>query len=179
MNFNNIIHYEKIDSTQKEAWKLYQKSYSEALIIADTQTAGIGTHGRSWVTGKGNIALSMLFTLEANISSLDNLTYKIAQIILEIFHNDYQIDLDIKLPNDLMINKRKVGGILVESKLQKDKVKALVIGIGLNILTYPQDSEINAISIYEATNKKVDKDKLIIRICTNIKNELQERNLIK
>ena len=165
MNFKNIFHYEKIDSTQKKAWELYKKSYSEALITADTQTNGIGTHGRSWITGKGNIALSMLFALEASITSLDNLTYKLAQIILEIFHNDYKIDLDIKLPNDLTINKRKVGGILVESKLQKNKVKALVIGIGL--------------SIYEATNKKIDRNELINKICTNIKNELQERNLIK
>ena len=111
-----VIHYEKIDSTQKEVWRRLEK---EIVISADIQTDGIGTHGRTWyTTQKGNIAFSIGLELNKSIKDLENITIEIAEIILEVFEKMYQINLQIKHPNDIMINNQKVGGILTETKSQ-------------------------------------------------------------
>lgn len=172
----NFKHFERIDSTQKEAWRLYENTKeNDVVIVADTQDAGIGTHGRSWVTGEGNIAFSFLFRVNADIGAFEGLTHKIAEIIVDIFKRDYDLNIDIKLPNDLMINNQKVGGILVETKLLKNEVKAIVIGIGINIKSAPKDSDVNAIAINEVYKIDIDKEKIINKICSSIKEEILER----
>lgn len=124
------IHYPKIDSTQKEVWKSFENGI---IISADIQTDGIGTHGRTWyTTKKGNIAFSIGLEPNISVSKIENITIKIAEIILEVFDKLYNIKLQIKPPNDIMIRNQKVGGILTETKLQGEIVKKLVIGIGIN-----------------------------------------------
>ncbi len=148
------VHYEKIDSTQKEVWRRLEDGI---IISADIQTDGIGTHGRKWYTSqKGNIAFSLGLMLDEPVNKLDNLTLEIAQIILEVFYNLYQIKLDIKLPNDIMINNKKVGGILTETKLQGEIVKYLNIGIGINT----NNEEIST-SIRKEFNIEIDNSKVI------------------
>ena len=155
------IHYEKIDSTQKEVWRRIGKSI---IISADIQTDGIGTHGRTWyTTQKGNIAFSIGLELNKSINKLNNLTIEIAEIILEVFENLYQIKLKIKHPNDIMINNQKVGGILTETKLQGEIVKYLVIGIGINT----NNEEIST-SIKKEFGIEIDNSKVIEEICQRI-----------
>ena len=155
------IHYEKIDSTQKEVWRRIEKSI---IISADIQTDGIGTHGRIWyTTQKGNIAFSIGLELNKSINKLNNLTIEIAEIILEVFENLYQIKLQIKHPNDIMINNQKVGGILTETKLQGEIVKYLVIGIGINT----NNEEIST-SIKKEFGIEIENSKVIEEICQRI-----------
>lgn len=155
------IHYEKIDSTQKEVWRRLEKAI---IISADIQTDGIGTHGRTWyTTQKGNIAFSIGLELNKSINKLNNLTIEIAEIILEVFENLYQTKLQIKHPNDIMINNQKVGGILTETKLQGEIVKYLVIGIGINT----NNEEIST-SIKKEFGIEIDNSKVIEEICQRI-----------
>ena len=74
-----------------------------------------------------------------------------------------------------MIDNKKVGGILVESKILEKKVKALVIGVGLNTMDYPKGKNYEAISLFAKVQKKIDNDKLIKIISIKIKEEILER----
>ena len=160
-----VIHYEKIDSTQKEIWRRLEK---EIVISADIQTDGIGTHGRTWyTTQKGNIAFSIGLELNKSIKDLENITIEIAEIILEVFKKMYQINLQIKHPNDIMINNQKVGGILTETKSQGEIVKYLVIGIGINT----NNEEIST-SIKREFGIEIDNSKIINGICQRIGEKL-------
>lgn len=144
-----VIHYEKIDSTQKEVWRRIEENNIEngTVIIADIQTDGIGTHGRKWyTTEKQNIAFSFVTFPNVEVKKLENLTTKIAKILVSIFENTYHIKLEIKKPNDLMIKGKKVGGILTQTKLQGEIVKNLVIGIGINTNQSNFDEEIETIA---------------------------------
>lgn len=155
------IHYEKIDSTQKEVWRRLENGI---IVSADIQTDGVGTHGRKWYTSqKGNIAFSIGLAPNVSIKQLENLTIEIAEIILEVFDTIYKIKLQIKHPNDIMINNKKVGGILTETKLQGENVKYLVIGIGINT----NQDEIST-SINKEFNKTIDNSKIIEKICEKI-----------
>ena len=160
-----IIHYEKIDSTQKEVWR---KIENGIIISADIQTEGIGTHGRTWyTTQKGNIAFSIGLEPNLPVQQFQNLTIEIAETILEVFEKLYQIKLQIKYPNDIMINKQKVGGILTETKLQGEIVKQLVIGIGINT----NNEEIST-SIKKEFGISIDNSKVIDEICQRIGEKL-------
>lgn len=161
------VHYEKIDSTQKEVWRRLEDGI---IISADIQTDGIGTHGRKWYTSqKGNVAFSIGLALNVPVNKLDNLTLEIAETILKVFDNLYQIKLGIKIPNDIMIDGQKVGGILTETKLQGEMVKYLVIGVGINT----NQEEIST-SIKKEFNMPIDNSKVIEEFC-----KLFEANMAK
>ena len=159
------IHYEKIDSTQKEVWRRLENGI---IISADIQTDGIGKHGRTWyTTQKGNIAFSIGLEPNVPVDQLKNLTIEIAEIVLEVFDTLYQIKLQIKHPNDIMINNQKVGGILTETKLQGEIVKQLVIGIGINT----NNEEIST-SIKKEFGITIDNSKIIEELCQRIGEKL-------
>lgn len=159
------IHYKKIDSTQKEVWRRLENGI---IVSADIQTEGIGTHGRTWyTTQKGNLAFSIGLEPNVSVRQLGNLTIEIAEIILEVFDTLYQIKLQIKHPNDIMINNQKVGGILTETKLQGEIVKQLVIGIGINT----NNEEITT-SIKKEFGIEIDNSKIIEELCQRIGEKL-------
>ena len=137
MHLNNkkIIYYETIDSTQLEAWRLGScgKIQSGTMIVADLQTAGIGTHGRTWITDeKDNIAISIYYIPNCKVETIKIITIEIAEKIVSILETQIGVKLDIKKPNDLYWKGRKIGGILVETKVRNGTVSEMVIGIGIN-----------------------------------------------
>lgn len=172
------IHLETVDSTQKEAWRLYPTfTDNELLISSNIQTRGIGTHGRKWYTDKGNIAFSYLCKGELDIALLEDLPYKIALLIKEIFVDIYNIELTIKRPNDLMINDKKVGGILVESRIEKNNLKAIVIGVGINTSQETFNKSIAGIatSIKNEYQKVIDTEGFILEFYKRFTKEILER----
>ena len=130
-----VIYYEQIDSTQKEIWRRIDKHDIEngTLIYAGLQTKGIGTHGRTWYTNeKDNIAFSFAIFPNISIKRLEGLTKNIAEAIVEVLKKLYNVELQIKQPNDIIFNNKKIGGILTQSKVSSQNMKCLVIGIGIN-----------------------------------------------
>lgn len=174
----NNIYYNEIDSTQKEIWRLIQKgeSPSGTLVMADIQNAGIGTHGRVWHTDeKDNIAFSFFVKMDCDIQKLDGITIEIAEILVDIFRDKYKINLNIKMPNDITYNNKKIGGILTETKVMSGKVKYLVIGIGINTgkEKFSDDIKDLATSIKKEFGIDVDREYVIAEFC----NRFEERIL--
>lgn len=175
-NFNGckIFHYKIIDSTQKEIWRRFKNGTikDKTMIISDIQTAGIGTHGRIWHTDEeNNIAFSIYFDFskkKCKVEELDGLTVRIAKRIVKVFKEMYDIDLDIKFPNDIYCNGRKLGGILTETKVQNGLVRCVVIGIGINTNQVEFADEIKdvATSIRREFGIEVDNRKVICTIGT-------------
>ena len=144
------IYYKSIDSTQLECWRLSKKKQitSGTMIISDVQTSAIGTHGRRWITNeKGNIALSMYFKPESLVlEEIRDLPIEIAEFLIAQIYLLTGVNLEIKHPNDLMWNGKKVGGILVETKVQSGFVNEIVIGIGVNVMQKEFPDEIKEIA---------------------------------
>lgn len=164
----NAIYYKEIDSTQSCIWRKVEKLPNGTVIMADVQTLGKGTHGRRWHTDEaGNIAFSFLIKMDYEIKKLEGLTLEIAQIIVDIMKTKYEININIKEPNDLIINNKKVGGILTETKLAFENVKYLVIGIGINTSkeNFTEDIKDIATSIKKEFNVKVDIVEFITEFC--------------
>ena len=166
----NFIFYDEIDSTQREIWRLVRKDNIKngTLIMADIQTNGKGTHGRIWHTDeKKNIAFSFFIKTDCNIEKLNGITLDIALILVKIFEEEYGIKLDIKKPNDIMYNHKKLGGILTESKVNAENIKFLVVGIGINTekTEFTDDIKDIATSIKKEFGIEVDRIKIISKFC--------------
>jgi len=131
----NIIHFEIITSTQGFAKNSKIEELPDGtVILADIQTAGVGTNDRKWFTGKEqNLSMTFVLYPNCNINKLSNLTILIAQCMVKSIKNIYGYDLEIKKPNDIVYNNKKLAGILTESKVEGEVVKKICIGIGFNL----------------------------------------------
>lgn len=175
-----IIHYKKIDSTQNEIWRLVQNKNIKngTLVIADIQTDGKGTNGRIWHTDEvDNIAFSFFIETDCNIKKFDGITIEIAKIIINILKDKYDINLEIKQPNDIVYNGKKIGGILTQSRIISEVVKFLVIGIGINTskMNFLEDIKYIATSIKKEFNTDVDIKDFIAEFCNRFENYILER----
>ena len=173
-------YYEKIDSTQSEIWRLIQSKNVKngTLIMSNIQTKGQGTHGRIWHTDeKNNIAFSIYVETRCKPIKLEGITLEIAIIIKEIFNDFYKIKLQIKYPNDLLCNGKKIGGILTQSKIEEGITKFLVIGIGINTckMNFSEDIKNIATSIKKETGINVDREKIMSEFCNRFERNLDEK----
>ena len=176
----NFIYYNEIDSTQKEIWRRIEKNEIEngTAVMAELQTKGVGTHGRIWHTDESeNIAFSFFVKTNCTQNKLQGLTIEIAQIIVDIFKEKYNVKIDIKTPNDLIIKYKKTGGILTESKMQGELVKFLVIGLGINTskMNFTKDIEDIATSIKKSYGIEVDRDFVLSEFCNRFEQALERR----
>lgn len=175
----NYIYYDEIDSTQKEIWRRIEKNeiIDGTLIRAEKQTAGIGTHGRKWVTTKNNIAFSFYIELNCKLEKLERITVEIAEIIINSIKEMYGIQLEIKLPNDIYYGGKKLGGILTETKVKGNMAKFMVVGIGINNSQMIFDGELSNIasSIKKEFGIEIDVEKFISFLCNRFEKMILNR----
>ena len=131
----NIEYFETIGSTQVEAKKMAEHNVQNGtIVIAENQENGIGTHDRKWYSEAGkNIMFTLIIYPKCRVEKLSTITVDIAKKIVSVIDNLYSFKLEIKTPNDIMSDGKKLGGILTQIVTSGDKIRHLLIGIGLNI----------------------------------------------
>lgn len=163
-----IEYYEEIDSTHTYAKKIAVKEENNGkLILAEIQTAGIGTKGRSWYTGKGkNIATTIILQPHCKANELNGLTLKIAENIKEVIYQLYGYELKIKEPNDLLFNNKKICGILTEVHTRGEKITYLLISFGFNVNeeNFSKETEELATSLKKEMGKTFEREEIIKNI---------------
>ena len=130
----SIRYYPKLDSTNSKALELAVRNVPNGtVVITDNQTSGRGRQSNKWISTPGkSLTFSVIIYPNQKIDQLNKYP-----LIAGLAVTDTLIELDfapqLKWPNDVLINKRKVCGVLYESKLSGRTIKCLIIGIGLNI----------------------------------------------
>lgn len=178
---NKIKVYDEITSTHLLAKKMGNNNEDEIVIIAKRQTSGIGTHGRKWITGDDkNIAMSVLIYPNCKIDLLGGFTIDIANVIKNTIFDLYEIELKIKEPNDLMLNGKKICGILTEINTIGEKINYLIISCGFNVNQdlFPNEIEKNATSLKKEYNYEFDKEKIIFKILEGIEKLLNKKQIM-
>ena len=152
-------YFKSIDSTQTYVKKIDSENTAKngTVVFSEIQTAGIGTHSKKWYTGKGkNIAFTFVLYPDCKLKRFDRFTYMIAETMLETIQSLYNINLQVKIPNDIVYNGKKMGGILTESVSQGEIVKKIFVGIGFNV--NQEEFPGNLSEIATSMKKEFDKD---------------------
>ena len=123
-----LVYLKEVDSTQDYIKRNEKDIIDGTVVIAENQTKGKGTKGRTWYTNpKENLTFSILLKPNCNIKYLEKLTIKIAETVVNSIKKLYGYKLEIKYPNDIVINLKKLGGILTESFTVGEKTEKIVI----------------------------------------------------
>jgi BirA family transcriptional regulator, biotin operon repressor / biotin---[acetyl-CoA-carboxylase] ligase len=143
----NIYIFDKLNSTNEKLSQLIttEKLPPGAVVIAKEQTAGRGQHGRKWDSNPGGLYLSMLINPDLLAVNIHQLTLGIAWGIAHQLRK-LGILVSIKWPNDLMLLNRKLGGILIQTRIAHGKVQQAIVGVGINHTNLVANNAINLVS---------------------------------
>ena len=172
-----IEYFKEIPSTHTYAKEIaMQEKQNGKIIIAEAQTNGIGTKGRTWYTGESkNIALTIILKPEWAISRLEGLTVKIAKSMQKAIQELYGIGLEIKEPNDLMLNGKKICGILTEINTIAEKMNYLLISFGFNVNEdyFSKETEDIATSLKKEFGKEFSREDIITKFIEILEKEIE------
>jgi len=178
----NIIYFEKLDSTNTYAKNNIENLSDKTIISADMQTNGHGRFERSWVDlGSENIYMSFVLKPVEKISQVHaDLTRYLSVCICKQLE-EMGLSPNIKYPNDILINEKKVCGILAETVIKGGKSKGIVLGLGVNLNASAERlSQIDApatsinVELGQNINKKEFMEDLIKRFFTDYDEFLQK-----
>ena len=147
--------FKRVKSTNDIAIKKIRSGINRGIVIAETQTKGRGKYGKKWISFKGNLLMSIFFEINNN-TSIKSITLKNCKIIKKSIQKFTTKKIKIKLPNDLLINKEKICGILQETFFENKK-KFLVVGIGLNLVKSPEIKKYPTNYLNKYVSKEVNK----------------------
>lgn len=166
-----ILYFERIDSTNNFLKNLEKHNYTDGLVvIAEEQFKGRGRYNRIWYTQpKKNLTFSILLTSQNLNFEITPLPIITASAICIAIENITNIHINTKWPNDLVLNNKKLGGILIETSFDNELLK-LIIGIGINVNQTHFDKEIEytATSLYLETGKEYDRESLLSQILNSL-----------
>src|SRR5438045_5874172 len=175
-----IIVLEQTGSTNDAILQVATADLNEGLVLfAEHQTAGRGQRGNRWesAAGKG-LWFSILLRPGIDLASSAQLTAWAAEAISSANQNEFPLAPRIKPPNDVQIDERKVAGVLVEMRAQKNTPHLAIAGIGVNVNQsredFPKELQSRAISLAMALGKQVDRQKFAIALLRKLDRSYRE-----
>ncbi len=156
-----LIKMKSVKSTNDTAIRLIKKNqFKPTLITSATQKKGRGTMGKKWISIKGNLFISVFFEINSKKINFKQFAILNAYLIRKIISRYTSEKIDIKWPNDLLIKKHKVCGILQEIIDYKEK-KFLIVGAGINTNYSPNILNFKATSLRNMSKKNIDSKKVL------------------
>lgn len=160
-----LYHLEIVDSTNNYAKKTAQEGAEHGtLILADEQTQGKGRRGRTWISPKaGNIYMSILLRPQIEPDKASMLTLVAAMAAAAGIREVSGLNTQIKWPNDIVVQGKKVCGILTEMSAEVGRVHYIVIGIGINVhdKDFPEEIQATATSLDLQSGKRQNRTELV------------------
>ena len=155
-----IFKFKKVKSTNNTAIRIIKNSNIEyGMITSNIQKNGRGQYGKRWISYNGNLFVSFFYKLENLSTSLKQITLINCHLVKKLLSTYYKNKITFKKPNDLLIDKKKICGILQE-KITKFNKKYLIVGIGINLIKNPNLKNYPTTNLYELLNKKIPKKKI-------------------
>lgn len=156
-----IVYKEVTSSTNADVRRMAEDGAKNGLlVVADGQTLGKGRRGREWESPKGtNLYFSMLLKPNFSPDKASMVTLVAAYSVAAVIRENTGLDAKIKWPNDIVVGKKKVCGILTEMSMERDYIHHIVVGIGINVNEEEFPSELEGM----ATSLKNEKGSIVSR----------------
>ena len=151
--------FKKVNSTNNTAIRIIKNSnFKFGMVTADAQLSGKGQYGKKWISNKGNLFVSFFHEIKNINISLSTLTKINCLLVKKTIEKYYKKKIVFKKPNDLLINKKKISGILQEI-ISVSGNKFLIVGIGVNLIKSPKIKNYPTTNLSELINKPINKIK--------------------
>jgi BirA family biotin operon repressor/biotin-[acetyl-CoA-carboxylase] ligase len=169
-----LIHLKTVDSTNTYALNIIKgikmipnlKDCNGTVVISEIQTGGRGRLDRKWFSPRGGIWMTIILRPKLKIQDLSKMTLLSASAIAETLINNYKVSVNIKWPNDIYFNGKKLCGILAESEIVNGDTY-LLTGIGINInndFCNDKNESFMAVSLKEITARQINRSLFIAEI---------------
>jgi BirA family biotin operon repressor/biotin-[acetyl-CoA-carboxylase] ligase len=165
-----IILLRKVDSTNNFAKKLARYGAAEGtVVVAEEQTAGRGRYGRKWFSPKGGLYFSIILRPKMKVNEAVGIVVVACLAVVKVLSEGYGLRVEVKWPNDVLLDGRKVCGILAEMSSIGEEVNYVVVGMGINVNSvivkdFPEELKPIATSLREKLKRKVALEPLLKRV---------------
>ena len=155
-----IFRFKKVESTNNSAIRIIKNTNTDyGMIIANKQTSGRGQYGKKWISYNGNLFVSFFYKFDHLTVSLKQITKINSLLVKKLLSVYYKKKITFKKPNDLLIDKKKICGILQET-LSKFNKRFIIVGIGINLIKNPNLKNYPTTNLSKLLNRKVSKNKI-------------------
>ena len=153
-----------VNSTNDSAIRIIKNTNTKlGIIIAEKQKKGKGQYGRKWISYKGNLFVSVFFPIDMVKLSLRELTNINCLLVKKLLSGFYKKKISIKKPNDLLINTKKISGILQET-ISKSGVTFIIVGIGINLIKSPNIKNYPTTNLFDLINVKINSNNAALKL---------------
>jgi BirA family biotin operon repressor/biotin-[acetyl-CoA-carboxylase] ligase len=168
----NFIYTDEIDSTNSFLLNKNNKfSVDGTVLLAEKQEKGHGRNKKVWYSTRGyNLTFSILLTNKKYLDKNFNiLNFAASLAVANAIENIYQLKTELKWPNDVLVNGKKIAGILMESVSRGSKIERLVIGVGINVnqILFQGNFNITPTSIKLELNETIEREKVLAEYLNN------------
>lgn len=166
--------FQTLDSTNEFLKSAPLKPHVISCCLAETQTKGRGRFGRHWHSSFGeNIYCTLGLQAAGDLSRLSGLSLIISLATQKVLQPYTNIPIQVKWPNDLLVNEQKLAGILIEINTNPNAITDVIIGIGININQSFKDSAHPWCSLFDITGKQFDRNQIIAAMIATIHDDIK------
>ena len=177
----NLIVLDSVDSTNDCLKKLGNEGCENGtVVVTREQTKGKGRLGRTWQSKKDDgIAFSVLLRPNVAPSEVSAITPLAGLAVCKAIREYTKLDCVIKWPNDIIVGRKKLVGILTEMSAEFDAVEYVITGIGINVdhTSFPEEIAFKATSLLLETGRHIDKNEFLACVLEHLENEFVKNNL--
>jgi len=158
------FNFKSVNSTNDLAIRIIKKTNNRSgIVIAEKQNKGRGQYGRTWSSYKGNLFVSIFFSIDNINLSLKELTKINCFLVKRLLSYFYKGKITIKKPNDLLISRKKISGILQET-LSKSGETFIIVGVGINLIKSPNIKDYPTTNLLDLINIKVNSNNVALKL---------------
>ena len=170
----NILYYPEVSSTMDTAKDLARKHCPDfTVVVAGRQTRGRGRLKRQWLSDDGGLYFTMVLRPEIPLLLSSRVNFLASLTLARVLRALFQIDAAVKWPNDILVDGRKISGMLSEMEAETDRVLFINIGMGINVNNDPSGVEPGASSLKKITGREISKIMLLARFLDEFEKRLK------
>jgi len=173
-----IVYFQELNSTNDFAKELAVRGAREGtIVVAETQTMGKGRFKRKWISPENGLWFSIVLKPNAPLKHAQKLTLLASVAVAKTINRLYGLEAQIKWPNDVLINQKKVCGMLTESRIKGEKVDFAILGIGINanfnVESIPRHLREEATTLKEELGKEIKREILLCELLAEIESHYE------
>jgi len=175
----DLLIFDEVQSTNATALSSVHDSPNGTVVLAETQVQGKGRLTRPWASPPGGIWMSLILKPKIPLSEVSRINMAVGVAICRTVSSLFGLQAGIKWPNDILIQERKVCGILIEVGAQMDQLDYAVVGVGINannsLASFPADWR--ATSMAAELGREIDRCELIARMLEEMESAIEDMNV--